>query len=243
MAAQPLGRIQRPEAGVILGEKKLYMAALVYPIPGAPKGFTDRLNAYWKAIDDHVGRLEARAGIVKHIFHEGIADAADAGLEAVKEVNEPAHSLIKSRVDAGAEFEALEDDEAFAEAVDWSRCVQLGFMSRKVADTVSEAYRTATEARFDHMKKAIEESLGQSDAGLLIAASTRGLQLSSTIHIYNVVPPQLDELMRWLRDTAATGMPTAEEAGAPPEPGEQPAAEESAQTPPPPSSKLWTPGR
>jgi hypothetical protein len=237
--------MQRPEAGVILGEKKLYVAALVYPIPGAPKGFTDRLAAYWKAIDENVARLESRAGIVKHIFHEGVADAADAGLEAVREVNEPALSLIKSRVEAGAEFEALEDDEVFAEAVDWSRCVQLGFMSRKVAETVSEAYRTATEARLAHMKKTIEECLGQSEAGLLLTASTRGLQLSATIHVYNVVPPQLDELMRWLRDTASAGMAAgAAEAGAggdagveaeaaPPEPGT---------TPPPTASKLWTPG-
>ncbi|MBI2965110.1 MAG: hypothetical protein HYY34_02770 [Chloroflexi bacterium] len=234
MPAQPLGRIERPEAAVILGERKLYVAALIYPIPGAPGGFSDRLSAYWKAIDDHVGRLESRAGIVKHIFHEGIADAADAGLEAVKEVNEPAHSLIKSRVDAGADFEALEDDEAFAEAVDWSRCVQLGFMSRKVAETVSEAYRKATEARFDHMKKTIEESLGQSEAGLLIAASTRGLQLSASINVYNVVPPQLDELMRWLRDAAAQG---AE--GAAPEAGEP---EHDAEPAPPQAGKLWTPG-
>lgn len=234
MAAQPLGRIQRPEAGVILGEKKLYVAALVYPIPGAPNGFSERLDAYWKAIDDHVGRLETRAGVVKHIFHEGIADAGESGLEAVKEVNAPALAAIKSRVDAGAEFEALEDDEAFAEAVDWSRCVQLGFMSRKVAETVSEAYRQATEARLAHMKKTIEECLGQSEAGLLIAASTRGLQLSAAIHVYNVVPPQLDELMRWLRDAAAQG---AE--GATPESGE-PA--EEAEAAPPPAGKLWTPG-
>lgn len=236
MAAQPLGRIQRPEAGVILGEKKLYVAALVYPIPGAPKGFSERLTAYWRAIDDHVGRLEARAGIVKHIFHEGIADAGESGLDAVKEVNEPALATIKSRVDAGAEFEALEDDEAFAEAVDWSRCVQLGFMSRKVAETVSEAYRQATEARLEHMKKNIEECLGQSDAGLLIAASTRGLQLSATIHVYNVVPPQLDELMRWLRDAAAQGVQPGE-AGAEPE-----AETEQAEAAPPQPGKLWTPG-
>lgn len=233
MPAQSLGRIERPEAAVILGERKLYVAALIYPIPGAPRGFSERLTAYWKAIDDHVGRLESRAGIVKHIFHEGVADAADAGIEAVKEVNEPAHSLIKSRVDAGAEFEALEDDEAFAEAVDWSRCVQLGFMSRKVAEAVSEAYKKATEARFDHMKKTIEETLGQSEAGLLIAASTRGLQLSASIHVYNVVPPQLDELMRWLRDAATT------DAAGMPQSAEEPAAE-----PPPtePGGKLWTPG-
>jgi hypothetical protein len=239
MAAQPLGRIQRPEAGVVLGEKKLYVAALVYPIPGAPKGFADRLSAYWKAIDDHVGRLESRAGIVKHVFHEGIADAADAGLEAVKEVNEPALAMIKSRVDAGAEFEALEDDEAFAEAVDWSRCVQLGFMSRKVAEMVSESYRKATEARLEHMKRTIEESLGTSEAGLLIAASTRGLQLSATIHIYNVVPPQLDELMRWLRDAAATGISAGEASEGVAD--EAPGAE-GEPTSPPAAGKLWIPG-
>ncbi|MBI4219990.1 MAG: hypothetical protein HY682_07610 [Chloroflexi bacterium] len=230
MPAQPLGRIERPEAAYILGERKLYVAALIYPIPGAPDGYAQRLAAYWKAIDDHVGRLESRAGVVKHIFHEGIADAADAGLEALKEVNEPAYALVKSRVDASASFEALEDDETFAEAMDWGRCLQIGFMSRKVAETISEAYRKAAEARYDHMKRAIEETLGQTEAGLLIAASTRGLQLSAAVHVYNVVPPELDELMRWLRDSAASA---AAEAEAAQEPGEEA---------PRPEGKLWTPG-
>ncbi|MBI4306138.1 MAG: hypothetical protein HY678_07435 [Chloroflexi bacterium] len=227
MPAQPLGRIERPEAAYVLGERKLYVAALIYPIPGAPVGYTQRLNAYWKAIDDHVGRLESKAGVVKHVFHEGIADAADAGLDALKEVNEPAYALIKSRIDAGASFEALEDDETFAEAMDWGRCLQIGFMSRKVADTISDAYRRAAEARYNHMKQAIEETLGQSEAGLLIAASTRGLQLSTSVHVYNVVPPELDELMRWLRDSAAV------EAGA---------AQDAPEETPQPESKLWTPG-
>ncbi|MBM3958825.1 MAG: hypothetical protein FJ314_03495 [SAR202 cluster bacterium] len=237
MPAQPLGRIDRQDAAVILGERKLYVAALLYPIPGAPQGYTDRLTAYWKAIDTHVAKLEARAGVVKHIFHEGVADAGESALEAIKEINPPAMSVIKSRIDAGAEFEALENDEAFAETVDWSRCAQLGFMSRKVADVVSEAYRKATEARFNHMRQAIEETLGQSEAGLLIAASTRGLQLSATIHLYNVVPPELDELMRWLRDASAQGREQYESEEETREHG--PADEPPAK---PGGSKLWVPG-
>lgn len=240
MPAQPLGRIDRQDAAVILGERKLYVAALLYPIPGAPRGYSERLAAYWKAIDTHVAKLEARAGVVKHIFHEGVADAGESALEAIKEMNPPAMALIQSRLDAGAEFEALENDEAFAETVDWSRCAQLGFMSRKVADVVSEAYRKATEARFEHMRQSIEETIGQSEAGLLIAASTRGLKLSGTIHLYNVVPPELDELMRWLRDASAAG---AE--GAPHESHEghdHGPADEPPAPPPPGGGKLWVPG-
>ncbi len=199
---EELGQIEKPEVGDIGTKRKLYIVPLVYPLPGAPDGYATRLEAYWKAIDEHASGLETRAGIVKRVFHEGISFAGQPGIDQLKQTNLPAYPLINSRIGAGASLEALDDDELFLEALDWGRILQGGFTSRKVADAVQSSFETASEARIAHMAKAISEKIGDGEAALLIASSTQGIDIPDDIEQFNIMPPELDELSRWIQETS-----------------------------------------
>ena len=237
MAENELGKIERPDAGSVLGQRKAYIAALMYPMPGAPEGYAEKLDAYWAAVDDHVSRLEARAGTVKRILHEGIGSGGEEGLEIVEQINKPALRLIKTRVSSGATFEAFEDEDLFTQVLDWTRCLQVGLMNRKVAGTVQEAHSKASEERQKHVEKRLGEVIGEAEAALLLVGSARGLKLPDGTEVFNVVPPELDALERWIREAneairaAAQG---ARESASRSE-GDGGGSSES-------GPKLWTPG-
>ncbi len=223
MAAEVIGRIDKPEAGGVLGKRKLYIVPLVHPLPGAPDGFASRLGKYWTAVEDHVSRLEARAGMVKRIFHEGVGQSGEAAVDRLKQVDMPAFPLIDSRIQAGATLEAFDDDDLFLETIDWGRCLQLSFASRKVAETVSEAFTSTTERRMEHMSTQLDEKLGEGEAGILIASSTQGVKIPEDVEMFSIMPPELDELARWIETTAreqeeaAATAASAQESGAPAE--------------------------
>jgi len=237
MAAEELGRIERPDAGGVLGQRKAYIAPLMYPIPGAPEGYAERLDAYWTAIDEHVSRLEARAGTVKRVMHEGVAQSGEGGLKIVEQINKPALALISSRISSGATFEAFEDEDLFTQVLDWTRCMQVGLVNRKVADTVQEAYAKAADERQKHVEKRFEEAIGEAEAALLLVGSSRGLTLPEGTEIFNVVPPELDALERWVREANEAIRAAASEAQEQATRGDTGEGSDPAAGP-----KLWTPG-
>ncbi len=244
--AEELGKIEKPPVGDISTRRKLYVAPLVYPLPGAPDGYASRLEAYWKAVDKHTAGLEVRAGIVKRVFHEGISFAGQPGIDQLKQTNLPVYPLVNSRLNSGATFEALDDEDLFLEALDWGRIIQGGFTSRKVAESVEESFEKASEARIAHMAKALSEKVEAGEAALLIISSTRGIDIPDDIEQFNIMPPELDALSRWIQETAqaqeaelqaaqaraASGEAAPPDAGAPPD-----SPQDDSEGP-----TLWTPG-
>lgn len=250
MTEEP-GKIEKPPAGDIAAKRKLYVAPLVYPLPGAPDGYATRLEAYWKAVDEHTSGLETRAGIIKRVFHEGISFAGQPGMDQLKQTNLPVYPLINSRVSAGATLESLEDDDIFLEALDWGRIMQGGFTSKNVAETVQTAFEKASEARIAHMAKSLSEKILEGEAALLIISSTRGIDIPEDIEQFNIMPPELDALSRWIQETAQAQEAEMQAAQAAAAAGEAPPP--GAGVPPGPSHEghshgdtegpgLWTPG-
>jgi len=237
MAEEELGKIERPGAGGVLGQRKAYVAALMYPMPGAPEGYAEKLDAYWAAVDDHVSRLEARAGTVKRVLHEGIGRGGDDGLKMVEQINKPVLRLIRTRVSSGATFEAFEDEDLFTQVLDWTRCLQAGLVNLKVAATVQEAHSRASEERQKHVEKQLEEVIGEAEAALLLVGSARGLKLPEGTEVFNVVPPELDALERWIREANEAIRASVQEAreSASRSEGDEGGSSES-------GPKLWTPG-
>ena len=240
MAENELGKIERPDAGGVLGQRKAYIAALMYPMPGAPEGYAEKLDAYWAAVDDHVSRLEARAGTVKRILHEGIGRGGEDGLKIVEQINKPALRLITTRVSSGATFEAFEDEDLFTQVLDWTRCLQAGLMNPKVVNTVREAHVKASEERQAHIEKRLEEAIGEAEAALMLVGSAGGLKLPEGTEVFNVVPPELDALERWIREANEAIRAAVQEARESESQGDQDDGNEGGSSESGP--KLWTPG-
>ena len=60
----------------------------------------------------------------------------------------------------------------------------------------------ASEARIAHMAKTLSEKIGPGEAALLIISSTRGIDIPNDIEQFNIMPPELDALSRWIQETA-----------------------------------------
>lgn len=247
MAPEELGRIEKPDSSSVVGKRKVYVITMVSPLPGAPEGYTSRLKNYWEAVDTNVGQLEARAGIVNRIFHEAVSVSGDLGLNLVSQVNQPAWSMIKSRMESGATLEAFDNDDLFSQIVDWSRCAQVGLTSQAVADVIQEKYTEAAQARYEGMSNTLEEKLGDAESAILIMSSAQGVTMPEGAEQFNVMPPELDELARWTREMNEKMMAQAQAqqeaaAAAGAQPGHEGHSHGPQGEPEEGGSGLWTPG-
>ena len=121
-------------------------------------------------------------------------------MKVVEKLNPSSYQIAKNKCDNGAVFEAIEGEELFEEAMDWERCLLVGFVSEKVASKVSEFYVEAAKKRYEFMAKRINETLKDNEAGLLFIREGHRVQFPSDVEVFSVFPPALDEIHRWLRD-------------------------------------------
>ena len=220
--------------------RKAYLVSMVQTSPDAPPEFTSHYEAYWRAVDEHVASLEMRVGPVARVFVEGVGFGGEEGLLRVQQADRQAHRLVKSRLDSGAVLEPYEDQDLFEQVVDWGRILQLGFVSQTVAGTARDAFETAGEKRLEHVGQRLAESIMESEAALIIASSDVGEVLPAEVERFIVSPPELDRLIRWVREQTETAQREVEAM-------RRDAAQQGAEGPQDPGSSagsgLWTPGQ
>ncbi|MFW6174695.1 MAG: hypothetical protein ACOC5K_02850 [Chloroflexota bacterium] len=198
MTPEEFESTQPPEEAPV--NRNIYIVPFITSQPEAPEEFNTRLRAYWQAVDKQLSQVEARAGIVNRVFHEAVTVSGDMGMKVVGQINQPAFELIKSRVDAGASLEAFDSDELFSQVIDWSRCLQVGLTNRTVAGEIQERYQKAAAERYEQMGRALDSKLRSNENGLVILSSTQEVKMPEGAEQYHIVPPELDELIRWTRE-------------------------------------------
>lgn len=195
-----LGKIEKPEAQQFQGKRKLYLVPLLYPWEEAPADYVERFNAYWQQVKEHVSNLESKLSKVVRVYHESITEAGEDGLKVVEKINVASYQLVWEKCQAGAQFEVVEDRELSEESLDWERHLYIGFVSPKVAKTVSDLYVEASKKRYEYIARKINESLKEGEAALLFIREGHRVQFPTDIEVFSVAPPALDEIHRWLRD-------------------------------------------
>ena len=228
--SQELGKVERPEADQFKPERKVYLVPLILGPVNPPADYKSLMARYWAGAGQHVARLEERIGTVSHIYMELNDQAGEAGLQIAEQISPGAANLARGRVERGAQFDALEDQETLAESMDWERCLMIGLASRKAAAYISEAYRDASNRRYEFMAKRLDTSLGEGEAGLAFLTEHHRLQFPENVRVIYVAPPALDEVHRWLRNyreqpQASAPEPEARAAGPAVDEGEPPGPE------------------
>lgn len=228
-----LGRIEKPEANQYQGKRRLYLVPLVYTYDGAPAEYTEKYTLYWKQAQEHIRNLESKMGTVDLIYHESVTIAGDKGLEIMEKLSPISCEITKVRCQSGAKLEVIEDEELTEETMDWERHFMMGFISNKVAKTVSELYAEASRKRYEHIANRINETLGEDNSAILFIRENHRVQFPSDIEVFSVAPPALDEISRWLRDRSqhleqeTAEEQTAEETEGEAEPGNDESAKEA----------------
>jgi len=197
---QELGKIEKPEAAGFEKGRKLLLVPLIYSHKDAPSEYTERYELYWKQVAEHVVSLEAKIGTANRVYHESISLGGDDGLKIMEGLNPKSYQIAKQKCQDGAKLEVIENKELAEEAIDWERCLFIGFLSDKVAKKVSEFYIEASRKRYEHISKSIDETLKADETAILFIREGHILQFPEDIEVFSVSPPALDEIHRWLRD-------------------------------------------
>ncbi len=198
--SEALGRVERPAADLFHSRRKLFVVFLVFTHDSAPEEYKERCERYWQQVGEHLGNLEAKTGVARHIYHESVYEQGEEGLSSIEKTHPFSYALAKARCVEGANLEAMEDRELAAELSDWERFMVMGFASSKVGELVRDLYTQALKKHNEHVVNAIDSTLGAAEAGILFIREGHGLQFPRDIEVFSVVPPALDELHRWLRD-------------------------------------------
>lgn len=205
-----LGRLEKPSADQFRAQRKIYLVPLVF-VPRQPSpDYADLYERYWTGVREQLLKLEGSIGTIARVYHESVGLAGEEGLVAAQSINEKSGSIARGKVEDGASFEALEDQELVAETFDWQRCLMVGLASRKVAEQVWGYYSEAQRKRYELMAKRIDETLKPEEASLLFISENHQLQFPADVQVFYVAPPALNDIHRWMRDHQAGDRTDAE---------------------------------
>ena len=198
MAAE-LGKIEKLDIEQF-GLRKLYVVPLLFSGADAPPDYKEKLEKYWREVNEQIANQEVKVGKIKRIYHESISEGGEEGLKVVAEINKLSYLIAKDKFDCGAVFEAVELAELADECMDWERCLMLGLFSQKAFKTVAELYQQSAIKRYEYIGKRIDETLQKGEAAILFIRESHLVQFAKDIEVFSVAPPALDDIHRWLRD-------------------------------------------
>ena len=203
--AKQLGKIKKPDAEHYINKRKLFVVPLIFSGEEAPTEYVEKFNLYWEQVTQHVANLESKIGKVSHIYQESISLTGEKGLNVMEKLNPLCYQITQDKCQGGAVLETTEEGDLVEESMDWERCLlTVGFISKKVAKTVTEFYVEVLKKRFEHISRRIDETLKANEVGLLFIREGHSVQFPQDIEVFSVVPPALDEFRRWQRDRSST---------------------------------------
>jgi hypothetical protein len=200
---EELGRIEKPTVDEFKGGRKLFFVPMVISAKDLPLEYLVKVDQYWDEVESQLAGLESKLGAIDVIFQELVPQDGEEGLKLIQELNLGSYNLVRSRVDKGASFKVIEDNDILSELMDWSRCLSMGLQSQKVFSKIYEFYNEATKSRNQAITTKLTESLKENQTGILIMAEGNSIQFPADIKVFYVAPPSLDGVKRWIRDYEA----------------------------------------
>jgi hypothetical protein len=197
--SQELGKIEKPSVEEYRAARKLFFVPLLFTPRDIQGELFEKVFRYWDQVEVQLTSLELKLGIAKKVYHELVPVGGEEGSKIIEELNSTSYGIIKARLDKGAELEALEDADLLTESMDWTRCLAVGLQNAKVFDKVYESYIQAQKKRNEHIAKMINDTLKESEVGILLMREGHQVQFPADIEVFYVSPPGLDEIKRWLR--------------------------------------------
>jgi len=197
--AQELGKIEKPAVEEFKSARKLFFVPLIFTPKDIQGELFEKVFRYWDQVESQLTSLEMKLGITKKVYHELVPVGGEEGSKIIEELNSTSYGIVKARLDKGAELEPLEDADLLTESMDWTRCLAVGLQNQKVFDKVYEFYIQSQKKRNEHIAKMIDDTLKESEVGIVLMREGHQVQFPADIEVFYVAPPGLDEIKRWLR--------------------------------------------
>jgi len=209
--SQDLGKIEKPSVEEYRAARKLFFVPLLFTPRDIQGELFEKVFRYWDQVDAQLTSLELKLGISKKVYHELVPTGGEEGSKIIEELNSTSYGIVKARLDKGAQLEPLEDADLLTESMDWTRCLAVGLQNAKVFDKVYESYIQAQKKRNEHIAKMINDTLKESEVGILLMREGHQVQFPADIEVFYVSPPGLDEIKRWLRTREVEAEKAADE--------------------------------
>ncbi len=197
--AEELGKIEKLDIEQF-GLRKLYVVPLIFSGAEAPQDYKEKLERYWREVNEQIANQEAKVGKIKRIYHESMSVGGEEGLKIMEKINSLSYLIAKDKFDCGAVFEVTELADLADECMDWERCLIMGFFSQKAAETVTDFYQQSSRKRYEYIGRRIDETLQKGEVAVLFIREGHMVQFAKDIEVFSVAPPSLDDIHRWLRD-------------------------------------------
>ena len=197
--AEELGKIEKLDIEQF-GIRKIYVVPLLFRSEELPQEYKEKLEKYWREVNEQIANQEAKVGKVTKIYHESVSMGGEAGLKIIEQINSLGYLIAKDKCDCGAVCEATELAELADENMDWERCLLMGFFSQKVAATVTDFYHETSKKRYEYIGRHIGETLQKNEVAILFIREGHMVQFAKDIEVFSVAPRSLDEIHRWIRD-------------------------------------------
>ena len=198
--ATPIGKIPKPEASKYDGKRKLILVPLLLTNPDTSEEGKNLLETYWNDVRNHIHNLEKPLGTVSHVYHEAISENGQEGLKIINAINPIGCSLITELSKSTATVESTDDKSVLEESTDWQRCLSIVLVSENVMNTIMDLYRKSIDNRYAHINNQINNTLKDSEAGVLFIREDHKVQFAPDIQVFYVSPPSLDPVKKWLQE-------------------------------------------
>ena len=196
--SEELGRISKPQADNVQLKRKLYLVQNIQNYFPDNSEFEVLLNEYWESISEQLDNLEKTAGSINKIYVEGIYQDYEIASKLLEENNKWCLNTISSRIKSGSEFGKIEDENNYKELIDWTRIAQMGFVSENVKEITEKNYTEIINSRTKIIQDEID-TLKDGEAALFLISSGSH-KFPEDIEIFNVIPPSLDKMNRWITE-------------------------------------------
>ena len=200
--SEELGKISKPQADNIQLKKKLYLVQNIQNYFPGNKDFESLLKEYWDSISDQLDNLEKTAGNINFIYIEGMYQEYDVASKLLNDNNKWCLSTIESRVKSGSNYKKIEDENNYKQLIDWTRIAQLGFVSENAKEVTEENYKKIITERSTIIHDELNR-IKEGEAALFIISSGSH-KFPEDMEIFNVIPPSLDKMNRWITENQNT---------------------------------------
>ena len=196
--SEELGKISKPQADNVQLKRKLYLVQNIQNYFPDNSEFEVLLNEYWESISEQLDNLEKTAGSINKIYVEGIYQDYEIASKLLEENNKWCLNTISPRIKSGAEFGKIEDEGNYKELIDWTRIAQMGFVSENVKEITEKNYTEIINSRSKIIQDEIDKLQNGEAALFLISSGSH--KFPEDIEIFNVIPPSLDKMNRWITE-------------------------------------------
>ena len=196
--SEEIGKISKPQADNVQLKRKLYLVQNIQNYFPGNKDFENLLLEYWNSISDQLDNLEKTAGTINYIYIEGMYQEYDVASKLLNENNKWCLNTIDSRIKSGSNYKKIEDENNYKELIDWTRIAQLGFVSENAKEVTEKNYTNIITER----SKIIHDELNGINEGeaALFIISSGSHKFPDDMEIFNVIPPSLDKMNRWITE-------------------------------------------